>query len=612
MAVTFNANDATHQQAAKDFYGNLQSMVSNGDEAGAKAAYSKAQQDYGFTNDQFAQYGSGGTFTGQQINDWSTNPKVTAASAPAAASTGIVNTAVQAPASQASSQTAALNAAEHPTVNAAAQPAAVTASAPQTTYNAQQQAVIDTANQWAAKNGTTAQQELWNYATKPTDGRAAMTPDQIDQYMGWGKGTSDTWAKANVSGYQSNNGSNIVRQVGFNDINKNTWGDYVKQFPNGDAAIRNFVQTAQTAGLNREQLLAKMQEINPGITSDVANQWFAKNGMANSPYYTGQRTASGAAATPANAGGVDPGTNAAGVSAGANTGTNAVGVINRAIGPVTTTNWNVTPDMLVKNQLADLLAPNSALMQQAQTKGAQFAASRGLLNSSMGETAVLDAMLAAATPIATSDAATYAKSGEFNANAANTVNIANQTNDTSRYGIDTSAATSKYGVDTTAATSKYGTDTQKTIADNNNATSTAIAAANNTTSTAISAANNTTSREIAAANNTAQASLGLSNNQYDMLRTSSNAVANLMQNLTNQIVSINKDTSFSTPEAMQAAIENATSTTKAGIRMIEATAGTPEIAAYIDVLFPPTEGEQRDASGGGKETFTAGKWVKTA
>jgi hypothetical protein len=63
---------------------------------------------------------------------------------------------------------------------------------------------------------------------------------------------------------------------------------------------------------------------------------------------------------------------------------------------------NVSP--LASDQLNYITSQDSPLMQQAATKGQQYATSRGLLNSSLGAQASQQAVIAAAAPIATADA----------------------------------------------------------------------------------------------------------------------------------------------------------------------------------------------------------------
>lgn len=83
---------------------------------------------------------------------------------------------------------------------------------------------------------------------------------------------------------------------------------------------------------------------------------------------------------------------------------------NKAITPVKAGPVNqskVTDDQMVENRLAGLMNPNSQLMRRAQASGMQFAASRGMQNSTLASEAVTAAMLDRAMPIAQQDAATH-------------------------------------------------------------------------------------------------------------------------------------------------------------------------------------------------------------
>ncbi|MDP4076238.1 hypothetical protein [Acidovorax sp. A1169] len=84
------------------------------------------------------------------------------------------------------------------------------------------------------------------------------------------------------------------------------------------------------------------------------------------------------------------------------------------------TKWEVSPNETVRSQLQQIIADDSPLMQQARARAMQQSNTRGLLNSSMAATAGESALYDAAMPIATQDASTYARAGEFNAGQANT------------------------------------------------------------------------------------------------------------------------------------------------------------------------------------------------
>lgn len=134
------------------------------------------------------------------------------------------------------------------------------------------------------------------------------------------------------------------------------------------------------------------------------------------------------------------------------------------------TKWDVTPDQTVQGQMKSLIDPNNPYYQQWATAGAQDAAARGFTgNSSIRDTGIIDSVMRGATPIATNDAATYAKAAGYNTDQSNQFAVANQNAkntagqvnanlNTSVANANTSANTSKYSADTSAATQKYLSD----------------------------------------------------------------------------------------------------------------------------------------------------------
>ncbi len=80
----------------------------------------------------------------------------------------------------------------------------------------------------------------------------------------------------------------------------------------------------------------------------------------------------------------------------------------------------------VQGQLKTILAEGSPLLDQAQTRAAQGAQQRGLLNSSMAVTAGQSALYDAATPIAQADAGIYGSAATNNANFQQQTSLANQ------------------------------------------------------------------------------------------------------------------------------------------------------------------------------------------
>jgi hypothetical protein len=90
------------------------------------------------------------------------------------------------------------------------------------------------------------------------------------------------------------------------------------------------------------------------------------------------------------------------------------------------TPWQVTPQQTVQQQAYDVINRDSPLMQQARGRAMQAMNERGLINSSLGVQAGQDAVMDRALQLAAPDAATYARSGEFNAGQQNAWNLAQQ------------------------------------------------------------------------------------------------------------------------------------------------------------------------------------------
>ncbi|MES2942931.1 MAG: hypothetical protein V4772_08685 [Pseudomonadota bacterium] len=137
---------------------------------------------------------------------------------------------------------------------------------------------------------------------------------------------------------------------------------------------------------------------------------------ANQPSQVTQQTAPSAASAPAPTGLIN--TPAAAVAAGpANTYTGA---------QTDAAKWDVAPNQTVQSQVQSIIDKNSPLMQQAETRALQKTNARGLLNSSIAVGAGQGAVLDAATPIATTDAQTYANAAQTNTANTQQANLANQ------------------------------------------------------------------------------------------------------------------------------------------------------------------------------------------
>lgn len=94
--------------------------------------------------------------------------------------------------------------------------------------------------------------------------------------------------------------------------------------------------------------------------------------------------------------------------------------LGKAAGPMQgASSINVSDSMLASKQLDSILAKDNPLFAKARARASAVAASRGLLNSSIGVEAGESAMIDAALPLAQQDANTNYNAAQFNAGAAN-------------------------------------------------------------------------------------------------------------------------------------------------------------------------------------------------
>lgn len=106
------------------------------------------------------------------------------------------------------------------------------------------------------------------------------------------------------------------------------------------------------------------------------------------------------------------------------TPTVAQGTVQNA-GLAAPVNAQTANTVLVQDQLNNVLSSGGPLMQAAATQGNQQAASRGLLNSSMGIQAAQQAVIGAAGQIAQADANALNQGSQFNAQQGNAIGLEN-------------------------------------------------------------------------------------------------------------------------------------------------------------------------------------------
>lgn len=137
-------------------------------------------------------------------------------------------------------------------------------------------------------------------------------------------------------------------------------------------------------------------------------------------YFAGQKAVSSAPAGQTSNNGAGPINIAVPAAGGGSSSSSSGGIIGSAINNASgITPWNITAEQTTAGQLKNVTDPNSPLNQQLRAQALQQANARGIVNSSIAESAAMDAILKNAVPIASSDAATYSKAAGYNADQAN-------------------------------------------------------------------------------------------------------------------------------------------------------------------------------------------------
>lgn len=168
-----------------------------------------------------------------------------------------------------------------------------------------------------------------------------------------------------------------------------------------------------------------------GFTQDQINQVSAKAKADAAAAREASNTSQQATAQPAgsvtNLGGWSPGQVYAGTQTPGSTTDQSFIPQSDGMGPGPT-NWNVTPEQTVQGQM-NKITQNIGTDPVYQALAAQLTranAANGGTNSLMAETAAYNQVVGLAFNVASADAATYAKSAEFNASMANQFGLAAQ------------------------------------------------------------------------------------------------------------------------------------------------------------------------------------------
>lgn len=229
--------------------------------------------------------------------------------------------------------------------------------------------------------------------------------------------------------------------------------------------------------------------------------------------------------------------------------------------PVATTpsvNLEVKPNQTMKQQVWDIAAQDSPLMQQARGMAMQQMNERGLINSSIGVGAAQDATYRAAMPIAQADAATYFDAGKTSNAYENQFLAAN--NNQSR---ELQKMATAHGYDLDNMTEQQKNSMELLMAQAKNA------------------------RDLSTLNNDSTAALQASAGKEARKTGMQAAATNLTNQMNMMLARVDNDASLTTPEAINAAKLSIRESTAAAIRVLGHASDDADISAMIDVIFPP-------------------------
>lgn len=219
-------------------------------------------------------------------------------------------------------------------------------------------------------------------------------------------------------------------------------------------------------------------------------------------------------------------------------------------------NVNVTPDQTVEGRVEGIIAKNSPLMQQAESRAMQQANSRGLINSSIAATAGQSAVLDAATNIGRQDAQTFANAESQNAQSANAA---------SQFGsaAKNTASLTNAAADNAAATNnaKFANDAEMSNTD---------------------AINKATTANLGAASNQHLAGIEA---QYKQLTQGSASAASIMNTAQQSINAIIANTNLDAA-AKDKAVTDIRTNLQNSMSMIGALAGDVDLGSYINQIIP--------------------------
>ncbi len=240
---------------------------------------------------------------------------------------------------------------------------------------------------------------------------------------------------------------------------------------------------------------------------------------------------------------------------------------NGGVAQATQTMRNVDPATeTVAGQVAGIINQNSPLMQQARAGAMSAANDRGLINSSLAVGAGQNAVLNAATPIATSDANVYGNAANINTNTANSLAASNaaalNAARLQEQALAQDTAKSQLSANTQLSLGQLDAMTKSSIASGSNATQLATATLNSETQKSIAKLNAQTDTYKANLSAGTQTQVANIEANYKTLMQSSVLASQAMQDYTKNIYAIENNTNMDAA-TKQAAYDTEASNLKA-------------------------------------------------
>jgi hypothetical protein len=293
------------------------------------------------------------------------------------------------------------------------------------TYN------INTANVAGYSAGNGGSNGMSN-GTLTTQGGQQVTHDQLSQFAATNPNDQQIMAKASEWGMSMPDVSTALNNLGLLYNGGNPTSVQMNDPNNG--SIYNRLSNGAYRGDNGYGVAT-----NPGGGANTNGQVVAGNGHSwvddgnGSGHWAATGSNSTGYNTPgtfANPTGAPGGATAAPATSGApSTGG---GIIGNAAGGSSNPNWVVDAPQTVSGQFNNLTNGDNVLMQKARTQALEGMNGRGLVNSSLAQTAGDSAAYDAALQIAKPDAATNAAAAQTNAQLRNSMGIAQLNSQTSK------------------------------------------------------------------------------------------------------------------------------------------------------------------------------------